>query len=172
MKNISDNLQNTGKKRQFCTFRLADRLFGLDILDVKEISAVTEFTPIFHAPEEVRGYVNIRGRICLILDMRRLLGYESAESDHSSRLLLFKSGVGDNFGVLVDSVGDVISAEPEQIETRNTVQHFSKEEEQRMSHLSSGVCKLNDALMIILEPGKFLDLLRHIKNDPLKNDPR
>ncbi|MDH5637536.1 MAG: chemotaxis protein CheW, partial [Nitrospinota bacterium] len=76
----------TERKLQLSTFRLNDRLFGVDIQDVKEINTEVTFTQIFHASKEVRGYVNIRGQIHLVLDLRILLGFEKKEPDHDSRV--------------------------------------------------------------------------------------
>ncbi|MBF0525581.1 MAG: hypothetical protein HQK56_10850, partial [Deltaproteobacteria bacterium] len=53
----SDEVFETERKRQFCSFWLSGRLFGVDILDVKEINSEITFTPIFHASKEVKGYV-------------------------------------------------------------------------------------------------------------------
>jgi chemotaxis signal transduction protein len=95
------------KPRMFCTFRVDDRLFGVDILDVKEVTAETTFTRVAHAPDEVLGLVNIRGHICLALDLHRLLGLPALAVTVDSRLVLFKSSVGHAFGVVVDAIADI-----------------------------------------------------------------
>lgn len=63
--------QRGDHKQQFCTFELADRLFGINILDIKEITQEAQYTTVFHASQRVQGYVNIRGQIHLVLNMRR-----------------------------------------------------------------------------------------------------
>jgi hypothetical protein len=78
-------------KRQYCCFRISRRLYGVNILEVKEISPVVDFTPIFHAPQGIKGYVNIRGQIYLLLDLRLILGFEAQEIDSSCRSVLFRS---------------------------------------------------------------------------------
>src|SRR5438309_4402146 len=94
-------------QRMFCTFRVNDRLFGVDILDVKEVTAETAHTRVAHAPEEVLGLVNIRGHIYLALDLRRLIGQPAAPVTGDSRLVLFKPSVGNAFGVMVDAISDI-----------------------------------------------------------------
>ena len=93
-----------GISRQFCTLWVSGKLFGFDILDVKEVNLETDFTPISHSPAEVKGYVNVRGQIYLILDLRVLLGLDPAEIQRESRLVLFKPSIGESIGVLVDKV--------------------------------------------------------------------
>ncbi len=151
-------------KRQFCTFRLGERLFGVDILNVKEINPETEFTPIFHAPQEVKGYVNIRGQIYLVLDLRLLLEFESREPDESSRLVLFKPEVGGHFGILVDRIGDVVDVDEAQIETRGKEKSGHPQNRgQSGPELWDGVCKLEDELLIVLKSRNLLKKLK-IKN--------
>ncbi|MDM8550979.1 chemotaxis protein CheW [Desulfobacterales bacterium HSG2] len=149
-------------KHQFCTFRISGRLFGVNILDVKEINPEVDFTPIFHAPKKVKGYVNIRGQIYLILDLRLLLGFESKAVDDASRLVLFKPEVGDPFGILVDRIGDVVEVDETQIEDRQAEgQEGSEGDEQRSPELWDGVCKLGDELLVVLNSRS---LLRNIDN--------
>src|SRR5438309_11726379 len=103
-------------QRMFCTFRVNDRLFGVDILDVKEVTAETAFPRVAHAPDEVLGLVNIRGHIYLALDLRRLLGMAATVVTGDSRLVLFKPAAGNAFGVVVDEISDIQSAEADRIE--------------------------------------------------------
>ncbi|QTA90486.1 chemotaxis protein CheW [Desulfonema magnum] len=144
--------------RQFCTFQISERLFGVDILDVKEVNQETDFTPIFHAPKKVKGYVNIRGQIHLILDLRLFLGFESKKTDDASRVILFKPEVGDPFGVLVDQIGDVFEVDEARIEERVREEHELPEggEQGGALNLLSGVCKLENGLLVILNSRSLL----------------
>jgi len=149
------------KKHQYCTFWISRRRFGVDILDVKEISPEVDFTPILHAPPEVRGYVNIRGHIYLILDLRLILGFESQKVDKASRVVLFKSQVGEPFGVLVDSIGDILIVDEAQIENRRQEDHGPPEEgdERRGLDIGDGVCKLEDGLLVIVRSKSLLNII-------------
>jgi chemotaxis signal transduction protein len=145
--------KKSSHKRQFCSFRVGGRLFGVNILDVKEVNTETGFTPIFHAPEEVRGYVNIRGQIHLILDLRMVMGFETRPVDEESRLVLFKPCVGDALGILVDRIGDVVTVDKIQIEDRRQADKGSPEgKDRRASDVGAGVCKLDNEIMVILNP--------------------
>jgi len=143
------------KKHQFCTFRIAGRLFGVNILDVKEINAKTDFTPVWHAPKEVKGYVNIRGRIHLIFDLRLLLGFESRKAaGDKSRIVLFKPEIGESFGVLVDSVGDVVEVDESRLEQGlDDDPSFSEE---KLPELRESICKLEHELLVVLNARNFL----------------
>ena len=101
---------------KFVTFWIHDELFGVDILDVKEVTPVMKITPIFHAPDEVRGYVNIRGEIHLVINLRFLLDLPQHEITAETRIVIFKPTIAEPFGILVDRVGDVLEVDSGSIE--------------------------------------------------------
>ncbi|KPA15358.1 Chemotaxis protein cheA, partial [Candidatus Magnetomorum sp. HK-1] len=151
--NISDN------RRDFCTFWLSGRLFGVDILGVKEITSQVEFTPVFHAANSIKGYVNIRGQIHLVVNLKRLLGLDSSDqSDLSGRVILFKMDVGESFGVLVDRISDVVRVSKDQIEESRSSsdQNMGEGLDTKDNELVTGVCKLEDNLLVILNAHRFL----------------
>ena len=152
-----------GTIKQFNTFRLSGRLFGVDILDVKEITRELEFTPIYHAAKEVWGYVNIRGQIYLVLDMRLLLGFEKKESDSDSCIIFFKQKVAEPFGVLVDKIGDVVDVPEDKIEGKLKVGDAISSADLDLfagaDNLINGVCKLQDDLLVTLNAYKFISAI-------------
>lgn len=138
--------------KQYCTFWLAGHLYGVDILDVKEVNQELRFTPVFHAPKLIKGYVNIRGRIHLILNLRRIMGMRDAPVGEKNRLVIFKPVVGDSFGVLVDAIGDVIETAPGAIEAGSLASdELASEERGEAVGLVSGVCRLSHALLLIID---------------------
>ncbi len=48
-----------------------------------------------------------------------MLGFPPGEENPLRRIILFKSRVGENFGILVDSIEDIVSVPQERIETRD-----------------------------------------------------
>lgn len=141
----------------FCTFRLAGRLYGVSILDTKEVTTETACTPIAHAPKEVVGYVNLRGHIFLALDLGELLGIRRLETRSDRRLVIFKASVGPAFGVLVDEVGDIVAVGSNDIESLAvddpTQDVFGRAE------LIANVAKLPNELLIVLNPRRFLPFI-------------
>ncbi|MCL7488124.1 MAG: chemotaxis protein CheW [Desulfobulbaceae bacterium] len=142
---------------RYCTFRLSGRLYGVDIRHVKEINTEIRYTPIFHAPREIKGYINIRGQIYLLLDPRKIFGFADKEIDESSRVVLFMPQVGEPCGVLVDSIEDVVTVDEKMIENRRqNEQKVPEGIERRAADVGEGVCKLKDELLIILNAERLL----------------
>lgn len=143
-------------ERLFCTFRVNGRLFGVNILDVKEVSAETTTTRVAHTPLEVLGLVNIRGHIYLALHPRRLLGMPATAVTAESRLVLFKPSVGNAFGVVVDLVAEIESVDPDRIERFNPGDHEPAKVVAGRVNLIDAICQLADELLVVLNSRRFL----------------
>jgi purine-binding chemotaxis protein CheW len=143
-------------QRLFCTFRIAGRLYGVDILDVKEVTAETIFTQVAHAPDEVLGLVNIRGHIYLALDLRRLLAVPASEVTADSRLVLFKPAVGSAFGVVVDEIAEIETVDSSWIEPYSGGDHAATAAGSHRADLTAAVCQLSAELLVVLDPRRFL----------------
>ncbi len=155
---------DTSTMLRYCTFRLSGRLYGVDIEDVKEINTEVNFTPIFHASREIKGYINIRGQIYLLLDLREIFGFESKEVDDTSRVVLFMPSVGEPFGVLVDSIEDVVTVNENMIENRRKQDQQAPEGvERRAADVGEGVCKLENELLVILDAERLLNAVTRLQ---------
>ena len=154
----------TNQQQQYCTFQIANRLYGFNIRDVKEITAEIQLTPIFHAPESVKGYVNIRGQIHMILDLQLLLGLGSHRYMETSKFVLFKQKAGESFGVMVEGVGGVINIDNNKIEWEKKDETITSEEYkacQYESDLIHGIYKLPHSLIVILRADRLLVTGKH-----------
>jgi chemotaxis signal transduction protein len=150
--------------RQFNTFRIQGRLYGIDIQDVKEINTGVDFTPIFHAPNQVKGYINIRGQIYLLLDLRRILGFEDKAVDGANQVVLFKPDVGQRFGVLVDNIADIVAVDIKQIENRRkNSQELPDGDERRGADIAEGICKMEDELLVIINSQNLLGVVGNLR---------
>jgi len=108
---------------QLCTFRMAGRLFGVDILDVKEVNDNINITPIYHARPDVCGYINIRGQILLVVNLRETFGFDHERKPvryTSEKIVVFKQSVDEPFGIMVDEVCDVVPIDPKRIVDRRS----------------------------------------------------
>ncbi len=158
MKKGDKTFGKIGQKKQFCTFRIDQKLYGVNITDVKEVRPPVAFTPVFHAFEEVKGFVNVRGQIHLVIDLRILLGFTGKEIDKFGRIVLFKPHVGESFGILVDAIGDVVETNETRIENMGDRNRESGEDDMKnLSDLIIGNCKLKDRIMIILDSALLLE---------------
>ncbi|HVV50950.1 MAG TPA: chemotaxis protein CheW [Polyangia bacterium] len=93
--------------RQFCTFYLRDDLFGIESRRVREVFGARPVTPVPRAPRGVRGLVNLRGQILLVVDVRERLALppRAAEAGVMNLVVELKDGP---VSLLVDRIDDVL----------------------------------------------------------------
>ncbi|MBF0408896.1 MAG: chemotaxis protein CheW [Candidatus Riflebacteria bacterium] len=140
------------EKKLFCAFHTAGRLFGFDIRCVKEIITEFQITPVFHAPDGVLGYMNLRGQIHVILDLKQILGFSGAGTNAQGCIIIFKHSISEPFGVLVEKVEDIYEISGDLYE-KDSVSGTP-------NALTCGYCKLSDGLMVILDPLLILNNLK------------
>ncbi len=63
------------------TFFVRDALCALDAAGVQEVIRLGPVTPVRHAPEEVLGILNLRGKIVTIVDLGLRLGFSQASRE-------------------------------------------------------------------------------------------
>src|SRR5690554_3047583 len=103
---------------QLVTFQLGEELYGVDIMDVKEIVKVQTVRPIPNAPYYVEGIFNLRGEIIPIINLHkrfRLKNIEIAEEDAFERGFIILSIDGSKIGIIIDRVARVVLVQNEEV---------------------------------------------------------
>jgi purine-binding chemotaxis protein CheW len=128
---------------QLVTVIVGDQLFGLPILQVRDVFVVNSVTPVPLAASSVAGLFNLRGRVMTMLSMRALLGQQRdmAMPETTAIGIEWK---GESYGLLVDRVGEVMNLS-EATRESNPVNL-----DPRWAALSAGVHRLEDKLLVEL----------------------
>ena len=69
----------------FVAFTIKDQLFGIPVFQVQDILIPTTIASVPLAPPEVRGSINLRGRIVTVIDVRVRLGLGEQEDVSEGR---------------------------------------------------------------------------------------
>lgn len=96
-------------------FRVADEVYGLDIMELKEIIKPRETTEIPHAPPFIAGVLSLRGIIIPVFVLRERLGLDAGGGRSKERIVVVKRGEG-LCGILVDEVTQVIRIDAGSVE--------------------------------------------------------
>ncbi|MEA2059241.1 MAG: chemotaxis protein CheW [Thermodesulfobacteriota bacterium] len=140
--------QGDGAKfRQFVSFRIDGYVMGIDILKVREVNMLLDITPVQHAPEFVRGLINLRGQTVLVFDMGVLMGGSPRILTEDSHNIILKA---DDVGLLVDHIGEVVAVEEDEIEA------LPANMDSQTANYADSVVKLEDELMTIVSVEKVL----------------
>jgi len=104
---------------QLVTFQISEELYGVDIMDVKEIVRVQDIRSIPNAPAYVEGLFNLRGEIVPIISLHKRFHLKKAIIGEEEELL---SGFiiididGMKLGVIIDKIERVVSIEATEIQ--------------------------------------------------------
>ncbi|MGE0758773.1 MAG: chemotaxis protein CheW [Pirellulaceae bacterium] len=153
-----DLLESCSEGNVYCTFCLGERWFGVDARWVKEISTQSAFTPILHAPAVVQGFVNLRGHLFLVLNLRDLLAPEAIPHAGPGQLIVFKPAAGESFALYVDRVGDIAHFPAEDMDVSRSEEDVAVRQGSgtRLVELVAGVAKRSEGLVTIVDPRQFL----------------
>lgn len=96
-------------------FRTGNQDFGVEVVSVREIRGWTPATPLPHAPDFLRGVINLRGIVLPIVDLAVRLGFPQSEptARHAIIVTQLKEQI---VGLLVDGVSDILTIELEKIQ--------------------------------------------------------
>jgi purine-binding chemotaxis protein CheW len=114
---------------QVVEFVLGNEHFAIDLFDVKEVVEYTTITKLPNVPSYVRGIIDLRGEITMIIDLKHRLNIteESAKSVEASRIIVLDDKIAKSkIGILVDDVTSVSTFEGDQVDY--TSASVSKEE--------------------------------------------
>ncbi len=135
---------------QLVVFSIGSEEFGVEIMNVQEIIRMTSITRIPQAPDYIKGIINLRGRIIVVINLNVVLGMQSKEQDENTRIVV--ASIGDTvMGFVVDAVSEVIRLPEKSVEPAPPVIADKLGTEYVM-----GVGKLDNRLLILLNLAKVL----------------
>jgi purine-binding chemotaxis protein CheW len=132
MKQRKDNKEIEVKDIQtYLSFKLAEEVFAVSVHKVLSILELKPITKVPHAPEYMRGVINLRGNVLPIIDMRVKLGMEKVETTLNTCIIVLNVVIDNQevmLGVLVDSVKDILQIDETTIEPSPTIGTYYKVE--------------------------------------------
>ncbi len=107
MSKVATTAKHNESLVQWVTFRLADEIYGINVMQVQEVLRVTEIAPVPGAPPYVLGIINLRGNVVTVIDTRMRLGLPTSEVTDATRIVILQSA-RHVVGILVDCVAEVV----------------------------------------------------------------
>ncbi len=139
------------QKDKYVTFKSGNEYFGIKIEYVNEIIVFQEITEIPECPEYVKGLINLRGKIIPVVDVR--LRFHQEPIPYTDRTCIIVINY-DNLvvGLIVEKIAEVVEIPAENILPSPSI---SKNEIAKDKFVS-GIGKVEDAVKLLLDPGKLL----------------
>ena len=115
-----------------------------------------EITVVPKAPKFIEGVINLRGNVIPVIDLRKRFGMEKVEITKKTKIIIVEVSKRQ-FGLIVDSVAEVVTLTNDQIEpSLPTVSGLKAE-------FINSIGKMDEKLIIILEINRIIQSTEEIK---------
>jgi len=145
---------NNGKQVQteLLTCRVGEQWIGFHVQQVREVVTNQKRTVMPLCPDAVLGLINLRGRVMTELDVRKVVGLPDREKDEPCHVAIIETSSGEDFGLTVDDVGEVMLMDPDSYEpTPGSLAPVWRA-------VSEGVLKLDDGVLVLVNVDRFIAL--------------
>ena len=157
---MSDQIKS--KDMQVVIFSLGGEEYSVDISIVREIIRMVDLTRIPKLPEFIEGVINLRGQITTVIDLRKRFEMEPVVNDNNRIIIVDLKG--EPIGIIVDSVSEVMTVPPGQIDDMPSIKHA------RTQEYLKGICKVDDRILILLDLDKILTELEFTQSETIKDN--
>jgi purine-binding chemotaxis protein CheW len=104
---------------QLVTFQLGEELYGVDIMDVKEIVKIQNVRPIPNAPYYVEGIFNLRSEIIPVISLHKRFRLKAAavqeDEDELQGGFIILNIDGNRIGIIIDKIARVVMVNADEI---------------------------------------------------------
>ncbi|MDD1689102.1 MAG: chemotaxis protein CheW [Methanoregula sp.] len=114
-----DPVEEKAEDIQIVEFVLGSERFAVDLFNVREVVEYTTITRLPNVPAYVRGIIDLRGEITMIIDLKHRLnipGSGGVPADSSRIIVLDDTIARSKIGILVDDVTSVSTFEARQVD--------------------------------------------------------
>jgi purine-binding chemotaxis protein CheW len=137
--------------QEFLCFKVSDEVYGVDIMDIKELIKPREITVVPRTPSFVSGIISLRGIIIPIIDMLDRLGLVRETLTGRERVIIVRQG--ESFcGLLVDEIIQVVRVAKDDIEAAPAVLEGIDRD------FVTGIGRANGRLIILLNLSNISDI--------------
>ena len=104
---------------QLVTFELGEELYGVDIMDVKEIVKLQTVRPIPNAPYYVEGIFNLRSEIIPVINLHKRFHLKARErtedEDEFEGGFIIINMDGTKIGIIIDKIARVVQIKTDEV---------------------------------------------------------
>ena len=104
---------------QLVTFQLGEELYGVYIMDVKEIVRIQDIRPIQNAPYYVEGIFNLRSEIIPIISLHKRFHIKKVQLEEGDEFLggfIIINIDGNKLGIIIDRIARVVMVHSNEIQ--------------------------------------------------------
>lgn len=140
---------------QYLTFQLAEEMYALGIMNVREILEFHRPTRVPMMPDFVEGVIGLRGEVVPVIHLARRLGLPEGEVTKRTCVIIVEvegSNGRQDIGVMVDGVSEVLEIPADRVRPAPEVGSSGRDEFVR------GMGRLDAGFVILLAEDRLLSV--------------
>ena len=141
--------QKESQFNRWVTYRLADEVYGINVMQVQEVLRMSEIAPVPGAPSCVLGIINLRGNVVTVVDARELFGLSRSDATVQTRIMIVEINKLI-VGLLVDSVAEVVNIQNSDIDSAPNIGN------EENSRYIQGVFSKNNEILILVDLNRLM----------------
>ncbi len=94
--------------------RLGDERYGIETTDLAEVTPLAGCIPVPGSMPHILGVIQLRGELCAVASLCKLIGVEETGDDASSVVVFLRSATG-RIGLRMDGLEDLLEVRPEEL---------------------------------------------------------
>lgn len=143
-----DDEEEDVQMNKYLSFRINDKIYGIEIKYVNEIIEIQKITEVPDMPSFIKGVINLRGKIIPVMDVR--LRFKLEETKYDDRTCIIIINLNEvSVGLIVDTVTEVLRIPKENI---SKPPKFKGAE----NRFVSGIGRVDEEVKILLDVEKIL----------------
>lgn len=155
MKRVEENafsFMQSGRAGKYLSFQLGNEEYAIRVLKVREIVKIQHITAVPETPAEVRGVINLRGKVIPVVDLRLKFGLPEMEYGQRTCIIVveLQGSSSSLMGIIVDEVSEVLNLQESDVQD---TPDFGKGVD--MPYLL-GMAKVKDKVKILLDIDEVL----------------
>ena len=130
---------------QYIVIRLGEEQYGIDIRYIDNIVRMQNITRVPKVPSYLKGVINLRGEVIPVVSIRLKMGLKESEHTRTTRIIILKTEVSGNLGIVVDEVKEVVTL------CEDAIDRVAREGRDGRASFINGVGKHGDELISLLD---------------------
>lgn len=137
---------------KYLSFHLGNEEYAIRVLKVREIVKIQHITAVPETPADVRGVINLRGKVIPVIDLRLKFGLPEMEYGQRTCIIVveLQSASTGPMGIIVDEVSEVMNLQESDVQD---TPDFGKGVE---TPYLLGLAKVKDKVKILLDIDEVL----------------
>lgn len=131
-------------ERQYVIFKLEKEEYGIDIMNVREITEYKQTTKIPNSPEFIQGVINLRGGVIPVINLKKRFNLKEEENTKNKRIIITTMNE-KQIGFIVDDASQVLTLDEKDID--NPPDMISGVDRKYIV----GIGKVNEKIIILLD---------------------